>query len=99
MGSSSNLQLGALMSSATAAGSRLLSAAPGAEAAKYRNGGLPGINTNGMFGSNSSLFTKLGTGARATGVAPTLEKPPGRSRLLEDFRCVKNAFKLANSFH
>lgn len=77
------------MSSATAAGSRLLSAAPGAEAAKYRNGGLPGINTNGMFGSNSSLFTKLGTGARATGVAPSLEKPPGRSRLLEDFRCVK----------
>ncbi|XP_023720641.1 pumilio homolog 2 isoform X2 [Cryptotermes secundus] len=86
MGSSSNLQLGALMSGASGAGSRLISAAPGAEAAKYRNGGLPGINTNGMFGSNSSLFTKLGTGTRASGVAPTLEKPPGRSRLLEDFR-------------
>jgi hypothetical protein len=52
-----------------------------------------------MFGSNSSLFTKLGTGARATGVAATLEKPPGRSRLLEDFRYVKNAFKPAYSFH
>lgn len=92
MGSSSNLQLGALMSGATGASSRLLSAAPGAEAAKYRNGGLSSINTNGMFGSNSSLFTKLGTAARATGVAPTLEKPPGRSRLLEDFRCVHIVF-------
>lgn len=92
MGSSSNLQLGALMSGASGAGSRLISAAPGAEAAKYRNGGLPGINTNGMFGSNSSLFTKLGTGTRASGVAPTLEKPPGRSRLLEDFRFVHTVF-------
>ncbi|PSN46785.1 Maternal protein pumilio, partial [Blattella germanica] len=63
MGSSTNLQLGALMSG-TAAGSRILSAAPGAEATKYRNGGLPGINTNGMFGSNSSLFAKLSTGTR-----------------------------------
>lgn len=72
--------------SGTAANSRILSAAPGAEATKYRTGGLPGLNTNGMFGSNSSLFAKLGTGTRSSSVTQTLDKPPGRSRLLEDFR-------------
>nr|CAD7409866.1 unnamed protein product [Timema cristinae] len=85
MGSSTNLQLGALMSSAAAStrGVGVLSAAPGAEAAKFRNG--VGLATNGMFGSSSSLFSKLGGGVpRPTGAG--LEKSAGRSRLLEDFR-------------
>nr|CAD7595823.1 unnamed protein product [Timema genevievae] len=84
MGSSTNLQLGALMSSAAAStrGVGVLSAAPGAEAAKFRNG--VGLATNGMFGSSSSLFSKLGGGVpRPTGAG--LEKSAGRSRLLEDF--------------
>ncbi|KAK6633384.1 hypothetical protein RUM44_003986 [Polyplax serrata] len=74
LGSSTNLQLGALMSN------RVLSAAPGAEAvAKYRNG----LTTATMFGSSSSLLTKLTAAASRPGVA---DKPAGRSRLLEDFR-------------
>lgn len=65
------MQLGALMSN------RLVSAAPGAEAvAKYRNG-----LTAAMFGGTSSLLTKLNTSR-----PQILEKTPGRSRLLEDFR-------------
>ena len=69
----------------------LLSAAPGAEAAKFRNGNVgphmvAGLTANGMFGSSSSLFSKFGaTNPRGT-VGSGLEKPPGRSRLLEDFR-------------
>ncbi|XP_067014598.1 pumilio homolog 2 isoform X2 [Anabrus simplex] len=84
---STGLQLGALGGS----GRSVLSAAPGAEAAKFRNGGVTnvtGLTSNGMFGSSNSLFTKLSnTGARpGTGLAPGTDKPPGRSRLLEDFR-------------
>lgn len=59
---------------------RVLSAAPGAEAvAKYRNG----LTTAAMFGSSSSLLTKLTAAATRPGV---VDKPAGRSRLLEDFR-------------
>jgi len=69
LGSTHNLQLGALMPN------RL---APGAEAvAKYRSG----LATAAMFGGSGSLLTKL-TAARPQ----VLEKAPGRSRLLEDFR-------------
>lgn len=76
LGSSTNLQLGALMSN------RVLSAAPGAEAvAKYRNG----LTTAAMFGSSSSLLTKLTAAASRPGV---VDKPAGRSRLLEDFRLL-----------
>lgn len=119
LGSSGNLQLGALMSGAAgaavaggAAGSRgVLSAAPGAEA-KYRStavaaaaaGLVPAPGTqSAMFQSTTSLFNKLtsGNGGSVTGsggcsvpgqrnsvstAAPGLDKPPGRSRLLEDFR-------------
>ncbi|KAJ8893098.1 hypothetical protein PR048_005681 [Dryococelus australis] len=79
-----NLQLGTLM---TGAGTRgVLSAAPGAEAAKFRNGGV-GLPTNGMFGSCSSIFSKISSGAtRAASAGTSLDKPAGRSRLLEDFR-------------
>ncbi|KAK7790906.1 hypothetical protein R5R35_000917 [Gryllus longicercus] len=101
LGASAGLQLGAL---GGAGGRGVLSAAPGAEAAKFRNGGgvggvggVAGLASNGMFGSSSSLFTKLGGGgagaraaaaaaAAAAGVASGGDKPPGRSRLLEDFR-------------
>lgn len=74
LGNSSNsLSIGALMS-----GSRVISAAPGAEA-KFRNGSL---STNGMFGSSSSLFPN-----RSLQRNPSMEKTTnGRSRLLEDFR-------------
>ncbi|KAK3910025.1 Maternal protein pumilio [Frankliniella fusca] len=92
MGSSSNLALGTLMGGAVNHRSSLLSAAPGAEAAKFRNGNVGphlvshGLTANGMFGSSSSLFSKFGaTNPRGT-VGSGLEKPPGRSRLLEDFR-------------
>ncbi|XP_076307307.1 pumilio homolog 1-like isoform X5 [Tachypleus tridentatus] len=70
-GSSTNLNLGALSS-------RMLSAAPGAEA-KYmvRNGPL----SNNMFGSSNSLFP-----SRHLQRNSSLEKPTGRSHLLEDFR-------------
>lgn len=70
-GSLGNLNLGAL-------GGRMLSAAPGAEA-KYmiRNGPL-GSN---VLGSSSTLFPN-----RTLQRSSSLEKPTGRSRLLEDFR-------------
>lgn len=71
-GSLGNLNLGTL-------GGRILSAAPGAEA-KYmiRNG----VNlTNNVFGSSSTLFQN-----RSLQRSSSLEKPSGRSRLLEDFR-------------
>lgn len=71
-GSTSNLSLGALMS-----GNRIISAAPGAEA-KFRNGSL---SANGMFGSSNSLFPN-----RSLQRNSNLDKPSGRSRLLEDFR-------------
>lgn len=105
----SSSALGALMSS-----SRVLSAAPGAEAAaKYRSTGALGQLQNGhVFGASvgngltgsgatspggglgmsaQSLFAKLGQAAAvAAGTATTTNgidsKPPGRSRLLEDFR-------------
>lgn len=91
MGSSSNLALGTLMGGTVNHRGSLLSAAPGAEAAKFRNGNVgphmvAGLTANGMFGSSSSLFSKFGaTNTRGT-VGSGLEKPPGRSRLLEDFR-------------
>ncbi|KAG0430079.1 hypothetical protein HPB47_023021, partial [Ixodes persulcatus] len=69
-GSSSNLSLGSF-------GGRMMSAAPGAEA-KYlvRNGPL-----GSMLGSSSALVP-----GRTLQRNSSLEKPPGRSRLLEDFR-------------
>lgn len=85
------LQLGGLVTS------RVLSAAPGAEA-KYRNSVAAGLTANAMqcnFGSTSSLFTKinssLGTvpgGGGGGTVVSSLDKQgqQGRSRLLEDFR-------------
>lgn len=58
--------------------------APGAEA-KYRNSIAAGLTANAMFGSTNSLFTKINS--TLTTVASSLDKgPPGRSRLLEDFR-------------
>lgn len=72
-------------------GLRSVSAAPGAETAKYRavSSLAQGLTTNGVFGSSSSLLSKLSgaiselvTGPGAVGDS----KPPGRSRLLEDFR-------------
>lgn len=88
-----------------------VSAAPGAEAAKYRQVGSHSLapvglaTANAMFGSTGSIFSKLaarpGCGAvvaassaaaliaqPTTGAAGALaaERPPGRSRLLEDFR-------------
>ncbi|XP_072376828.1 maternal protein pumilio isoform X3 [Diabrotica undecimpunctata] len=72
------LQLGGLVNS------RVLSAAPGAEA-KYRNSVAAGLNTTAIFGSTNSLFTKINS--TLTTVPATLDKgPQGRSRLLEDFR-------------
>ncbi|KAJ8915632.1 hypothetical protein NQ315_003416, partial [Exocentrus adspersus] len=72
------LQLGGLVNS------RVLSAAPGAEA-KYRNSVAAGLNTTAIFGSTNSLFTKINSSL--TTVPSTLDKgPQGRSRLLEDFR-------------
>lgn len=72
------LQLGGLVNS------RVLSAAPGAEA-KYRNSVAAGLNATTMFGSTNSLFTKINSSL--TTVPSTLDKTPqGRSRLLEDFR-------------
>ncbi|KAL3200859.1 hypothetical protein MRX96_013125 [Rhipicephalus microplus] len=69
-GSSSNLSLGTF-------GSRMMSAAPGAEA-KYlvRNGPLSSV-----LGSSNALVP-----GRTLQRNSSLEKPPGRSRLLEDFR-------------
>lgn len=76
---SAGLQLGGLMSS------RVLSAAPGAEA-KYRNSVAAGLTANAMFGSNNSLFTTKINSSLAT-VPSSLDKgQQGRSRLLEDFR-------------
>lgn len=74
------LQLGGLVTS------RVLSAAPGAEA-KYRNSvtAAAGLAANAMFGSTNSLFTKINS--TLTTVPSSLDKgPQGRSRLLEDFR-------------
>ncbi|XP_066143874.1 pumilio homolog 2-like isoform X2 [Euwallacea fornicatus] len=72
------LQLGGLVNS------RVLSAAPGAEA-KYRNSMAAGLNATTMFGSTNSLFTKINSSL--TAVPSALDKTPqGRSRLLEDFR-------------
>lgn len=66
--------------------SRVLSAAPGAEA-KYRNSVAAGLNTTAIFGgSTNSLFGKIGNSSLTT-VPSSLDKgPQGRSRLLEDFR-------------
>ncbi|XP_015835236.1 pumilio homolog 2 isoform X3 [Tribolium castaneum] len=75
---SAPLQLGGLMTS------RVLSAAPGAEA-KYRNSVAAGLTTNAMFGSTNSLFTKINSSLST--VPSSLDKgQQGRSRLLEDFR-------------
>lgn len=75
---SAPLQLGGLVTS------RVLSAAPGAEA-KYRNSVANLTAPSAMFGSTSSLFTKISSSLPS--VTNTLDKgPQGRSRLLEDFR-------------
>lgn len=72
---------------------RVLSAAPGAEAvAKYRNG----LTTATMFGSSSSLLTKLTAAATRPGV---VEKPGARSRLLEDFRYGDRSNRTATAFN
>ncbi|XP_049942453.1 pumilio homolog 2-like [Schistocerca serialis cubense] len=96
-GSSGSLQLGTL---GVGTGRGVLSAAPGAEAAKFRNGvGVAGLAANGVFGSTNSLFTKLGSSNRgAAGVTPGVDKPPGRSRLLEDFRYYFENFLKFNDF-
>lgn len=75
-------------------GSNRVSAAPGAEAAKFRATGVPALTTNGVFGSSSSIFPNLvgkpgrgGGNAAGGGVGGGGEKSNnGRSRLLEDFR-------------
>ncbi|XP_022918908.1 maternal protein pumilio isoform X2 [Onthophagus taurus] len=74
------LQLGNLVTS------RVLSAAPGAEA-KYRNSVTAGsLSANTMFGSTNSIFNKINSLTTAA-VSNSLDKgPQGRSRLLEDFR-------------
>ncbi|KAL1399118.1 hypothetical protein pipiens_008456, partial [Culex pipiens pipiens] len=80
-------------------GALVTSRAPGAET-KYRqvNQLAPGISGNAMFGSSQSLFSKLSGSvmrpaaaaaaavAAVAAAAPGLDRPPGRSRLLEDFR-------------
>lgn len=76
-------------------GGLLSNRAPGAES-KYRNvNQLAPLTTNAMFGSSSSLLSKMAAGGavvRATQppVAPLGgvgdARPQGRSRLLEDFR-------------
>ncbi|XP_055695961.1 maternal protein pumilio isoform X3 [Lutzomyia longipalpis] len=62
--------------------------APGAET-KYRNvNQLAPVSlstANTIFGSNSSIFSKLSGAVVRTPAAP-LDRQPGRSRLLEDFR-------------
>nr|XP_018913429.1 PREDICTED: pumilio homolog 2 isoform X6 [Bemisia tabaci] len=97
LGSSSNLQLGALMGN-TSSRTTLLSAAPGAEGmSKFRSNGT--LATNGeylngataMFGTptTTSLFAKLAMRPNSSlaGTSMPLDpKPTGRSRLLEDFR-------------
>ncbi|KAJ0181368.1 hypothetical protein K1T71_003453 [Dendrolimus kikuchii] len=83
-------------------GLRPVSAAPGAETAKYRavSSLAQGLTSNGMFGSSSSLLSKLGgvgtiselvgggVGVGSVGVSALVGDKPaaGRSRLLEDFR-------------
>lgn len=76
------LQLGGLVNS------RVLSAAPGAEAKFRANSVAAGLTANAMFGSTNSLFTKLNTARPnlTTVTTSSLDKPQGRSRLLEDFR-------------
>lgn len=85
-------------------GALIANRAPGAES-KYRNmapsatssSAVHAAATNAMFGSSSSIFSKLsGVGVRpnlapstATGASvavPLLDRQTGRSRLLEDFR-------------
>nr|XP_037872005.1 pumilio homolog 2 isoform X3 [Bombyx mori] len=76
-------------------GLRPVSAAPGAETAKYRavSSLAQGLTSNGMFGSSSSLLSKLGGVGTISelvsgGVGALVGDKPaaGRSRLLEDFR-------------
>lgn len=63
--------------------------APGAES-KYRNINQlapGGLTTNTIFGSSNSLFSKLaGPVVQRPTAVVQLDRPPGRSRLLEDFR-------------
>ncbi|CAG5036365.1 unnamed protein product [Parnassius apollo] len=80
-------------------GLRPVSAAPGAETAKYRavSSLAQGLTSNGMFGSSSSLLSKLsgnwwaaewvgGVGSVSVGALAGDKPAAGRSRLLEDFR-------------
>lgn len=63
-----------------------MSAAPGAEA-KFRTSAVPGLTTNGVFGSSSSLFPNLVGKPGRGGAAGVGDKSTGgRSRLLEEFR-------------
>lgn len=97
-GASSGLQLG--LGPFVPSG-RLMSAAPGSEMMKFRNGattpGSGGMGAAGLFGSGAggSLFAKMGGGGGRqphqhphNGVigGAGLDKMTGRSRLLEDFR-------------
>lgn len=98
-GASSGLQLGL---GPFVSGGRIMSAAPGSEMMKYRNGATTpsgGMGAGGLFGSSAggSLFAKMGGGAGGrqpphhthphNGVIGVgLDKMTGRSRLLEDFR-------------
>lgn len=73
-GSNSNLTLGLNI------GGRAYSAAPGAEAAKFRNPGLVSP-ANGLFGN--AFFQNRTVASRSTSLS---KEVTGRSRLLEDFR-------------
>lgn len=90
-GASSGLQLGL---GPFVSGGRIMSAAPGSEMMKFRNGATtPSGVSGGLFGTGAtgSLFAKMGGGTRQqqhpghNGVIG-LDKMTGRSRLLEDFR-------------
>ncbi|XP_037036673.1 maternal protein pumilio isoform X3 [Bradysia coprophila] len=84
--------LGAPITPSPPSGLGNLVRAPGAET-KYRSHLAPTTlsATNTLFGSNNSLFSKLPgplAAVRQPAVAPpiSIDRQPGRSRLLEDFR-------------
>nr|CAG4646096.1 EOG090X02FO [Macrothrix elegans] len=78
-------------------GGRIMSAAPGSEMMKFRNGATTpsGVGAGGLFGAGAggSLFAKMGGAGRQPPhphnggvIGVGLDKMTGRSRLLEDFR-------------